>query len=172
MSDRRSIFSLCFRLAVAVVGIAGLVLLLLPGMARGLGRQGELAPWALSRRESSAFLQEQMLSGAGLRVSPGQLKRNRNDWAAMSEGGRNEMVDRLGRLQQLDREQRVELVQWYKQLQQMPPAERELLRRQGEALARFKASLGRHDLAVLDGLSGKARARHLVKLWRTHQGLQ
>ncbi|NIA21181.1 MAG: DUF3106 domain-containing protein [Anaerolineaceae bacterium] len=171
MSDRRSIFSLCFRLAVAATGITGLVLLLLPGIARGLGRQGELAPWALSRRESSAFLQEQILSEAGLRVSPKQLKRNRNQWAAMSEGRRLKMLDRLGRLQQLDSGQRAKLVRWYKRLRQMPPAERERMCRQGQALARFEASLGRQDLAVLDGLSGQARARHLVKLWQTHQGL-
>ena len=172
MSDRRSIFSLCFRLTVAVVGIAGLVLLLLPGIARGLGRQGELAPWALSRRTSSVFLQERLLTDAGLRVSPEQLKRNRSDWRAMAEPRRNEMIGRLGRLQQLDLQQRTKLVERYKQLEQMPLAEQQRMRHQGEALARFKASLGRQDLAVLDGLSGRDRIRHLVTLWRTHQGLE
>ncbi|MBN2584194.1 MAG: DUF3106 domain-containing protein [Planctomycetes bacterium] len=169
MSDRRTILGVFFRLAIGILGVAGLVLLLLPGIARGLGREADLAPWAMSRRDDARQDDERLLSGAGLRISPQQLKVNRRTWAAMSEPERQELVVRLDRLDDMDDGQRQTLVDSYKQLQQLSEADREKLVRQAAALARFEASLGRQDLAVLDSLSGKDRARHLIRLWQARQ---
>jgi hypothetical protein len=158
-----------FRLAVAAVGIAGLVLLLLPGIARGLGLEPDLAPWALTRRDDSTGNDERLLSVAGLRVAPDQLKANRRAWAAMSDSERAAYVARLDRLAQLDAEQRQKLVNNYTQWRELPLQDRERLIRLASALARFEASLGRQDQAVLDGLAGKDRARHLIRLWQARQ---
>jgi len=170
VSDRRrTILAVAFRLAVAALGVAGLVLLLLPGIARGLGLEAELAPWALSPRDDSAGNDERLLGGAGLRVAPDQLKANRRAWAAMSDAERAASVAQLDRLAQLDAEQRQTLVNSYRQWRELPPQDRERLIRQASALARFEASLSRQDLAVLDSLAGKDRARHLIRLWQARQ---
>jgi hypothetical protein len=169
VSDRQAILAVVFRLAVAALGVAGLVLLLLPGIARGLGLEAELAPWALSRRDDVGGDDERLLSSAGWRVAPEQLKANRRQWASMSDAERQQRLAQLDRLAELDDEQRQTLVENYRQWRDLSEQDRQRLIRQAAALAEFEASLSRQDLAVLDSLAGKDRARQLVRLWQARQ---
>jgi hypothetical protein len=90
----------------------------------------------------------------------------------MTDAQRREMLDRYARLRQIDTAERAKLVGRYKELQKMSAADRQKLRRQSAALAAFEATLGRQDLAALDGMSPRQQAEYLVKLWRSSRGLE
>lgn len=172
MSDKRVILSLGFGVTLAVLALAGLVLLFAPGIARGLGRASEVAPWALDRRDVPVAAPRRLLEPSGLWVSAAQQRRNQQRWRAMDDAERGQLLDRYARLQQLDPDRRKELVTRYKSLQELSPDRREHLCRHAANLARFEASLGREDRAALDGLSPRDRARLLRELWRASQGLE
>ncbi len=73
MFDRQAILGVVFRVALGVVAAAGLVLLFVPGVARGLGRPSEVAPWALTRQaDEPANVRRNLLELDGLRVSDRQ----------------------------------------------------------------------------------------------------
>ena len=170
MSDRRTIVSLGFGVTAGILALAGLLLLVAPGIARGLGRPNEPVPWALDRREAAAA-PTRLLEASGLHVSETQRRRNHEAWNDMSDGERAKLRRSYARLCELDPAARDQLVTRYKSLQDLPEDERARLSRGAANLARFEASLGRQDRAVLDGLSPKDRARHLVDLWRASPGL-
>lgn len=172
MVDRATILSLSFRVAVALVAVVGLVLLFVPGVARGLSRPSEAAPWSLTRPpETSDVVRRNLLESEGLQVSGSQWSANRAEWSSLSESQRKELVERFGQLQNLGADQRKTLVTRYKTLAQKNEAEREQLRRQAAALEKFEASLSRQDMAALESLTGKSRAALLIKLWRASRGL-
>jgi len=170
VSDRRAIISLGFGVTAGMLALAGLLLLFVPGIARGLGRPNEAAPWVLDRHDSPAA-PTRVLEVSGLHVSGTQHRRNHEAWNDMSDAERTELMGRYARLCEHDPAARDELVKRYKSLQDLPDEERQHLRRQAANLARFEASLGRQDRAALDGLSPRNRARHLVELWRAGRGL-
>ena len=170
MSDRRSIVSMGFSVTAAALALAGLLLLFVPGIARGLGRPNDVAPWALDRHDSPGA-PTRLLEASGLHVSAARQHRNRERWNDMRDTERAGLRDRYARLCELDPAARDELVKRYKALQELPADQRDDLRRQAANLARFEASLGRQDRAALDGLSPRGRARHLDELWRASRGL-
>ncbi len=172
MRERRNIFVLAFRVTTACVALVGMVLLLLPGIARGLGRPSEFVPWAFARPDDAPSSPRHVLADAGLRVDRQQWRRNRLRWSEMEPAERREMLSRYSRLHSGDEVDRARLVERYEALREMDRARREALRRQAAALARFEASLSRQDLAMLDSLTPRRRAEHLIKLWRSSRGLQ
>lgn len=171
MSDKGSILSVSFRVAAALVAVVGVALLFVPGVARGLGRPSEVAPWTLTRRDAPAVVRNHFLEDAGLRVTGGEWGRNRQQWSRMSDADRQELVRRLAQLQTADPDRRRDLVTRYQKLRELSGEARVRLRQQASALAQFEASLSREDMAVLESLPPKLRARHLVKLWRASRGL-
>ena len=172
MVDRSTILSLSLRVAVALVAAAGLVLLFVPGVARGLGRPSEVAPWALEPpAETRDVVRRNLLESDGLRISGNQWEANRAAWSSLDEAARQDLVARFGRVQGLSEAERKALVARYKTLHQKSEAQRLQIRNQAAELTRFEASLSRHDMAALDSLTGKNRAAHLVKLYRASRGL-
>jgi len=173
MADRSTIFAVSLRIAVAVVAAVGLVLLFVPGVARGLGRPSEVAPWTLTRpSEMSDVVRRHLLEGDGLRVTGDQLIANRTEWESLDETQRKKLIEQYGRLQSLTPAQRQTLVERYQTLSQKSDAERAQLRRQAAALKAFEDSLGRQDKAALESRAGKARAAEIIRLWRTSRGLE
>lgn len=171
MSDRKSHFNLVFRVVAGVVAATGLVLLFVPGVAHGLGRPDGATPWALTRRSPRTPVRPNLLQGDGLTVTATQWRRNRKIWANLSATQRKGLTEQLQRLQVTDEAERKRLIKRYESLRKLSAAERESLRRQAAALTRFEASLSTEDLAELASTTGKARAKHLVKLWRASHGL-
>lgn len=172
MVDRSAILSLSFRVAVALVAMVGLVLLFVPGVARGLGRPSDAAPWTLTRPpDTSDAVRRNLLESDGLQVSGRQWSANRAEWSSLDESERKQLVQRFDQLQNLSAPERKSLVARYKALSQKSDLQRQQLRRQAAALEKFEASLSRQDVAALESLTGKNRAVHLVKLWRASRGL-
>jgi hypothetical protein len=166
--ERGRIFAWSGGAVLAALAGAGLVLLLLPGVARGLGGAGEHRP-GRPTDEAVLFTPAGALL-AEIETPPEQVEANRRRWAAMRAPGRRLMLERLGHLAELTAEERGLLVERYDELQMLPEKDRQTLRRQAEALARFEATLGRQDLAALEGLEGRAQAKYLAELWRERQG--
>jgi hypothetical protein len=173
MADRSNIVAVSFRVAVAVVAVVGLVFLLIPGVARGLGRPSEVAPWTLTRpSEMSDAVRRNLLESDGLRVTGDQLSTNRVEWESLDEAQRKTLMEQYGRLQALTPAERKALVERYQKLSLKSDAERAQLRRQAAALKAFEDSLSRQDMAALESRAGKARAAEIIKLWRTSRGLE
>lgn len=171
MSERRDIFGLSFRIVAGLVAVVGLILLFVPGIARGLVASGKPAPWSLRPHETPQEARPSVLEAAGVRVSAARWRANRRLWDDMADIQRKDMLARLARVQAFDPDRRRTLADRYKSLQELPEKEREQLRLQASALARFEASLSRQDRAVLDSLPPTHRARRIVDLWRHSQGL-
>jgi hypothetical protein len=171
--EPRAILKWSARALLAAAALAGLALLCLPNVARGLGRPStaEVTAQMLARQDTPEEPQGPLLTAAGLTVNEQDLARNRDRWKEMSEAERAAMLDRLGRLQGLEQSERILLVSRYHDLRKLSEKERQELRRQAMALTRFEASLGRQDLAALAGLAGQERAKYLLDLWRVRQGL-
>jgi len=176
--DRRRIFACgggfgwltASGLALALLAAAGLVLLLAPGAARRLSEAQEAASRYPADDKVTMESGDKTLAAIGPVATAAQVEENRRRWAGLKESERAALLRRLERLEQLTAEERGLLAGRYAELEKLPENERQELRRQAEALARFEGTLGRQDLAALEGLEAKARARYLAELWRMRQG--
>jgi hypothetical protein len=158
-SERSRIFAWGGGAALAALAAAGLVLLFVPGAAR------------YPADDKVALVSgEETLLEIGPAATAAQMEENRRRWAGLKESERAAILRRLDRLEQLTAQERGVLAARYGELEEMTVVQRQVLRVQAEALARFEATLGRQDLAALEGLEAKARARYLAELWRGRQG--
>lgn len=171
MADRKAlILSIMLSVLILLTAAAGIVMLAAPQAVRE--QLGLVAAQRVELSGEEALLAEDLLPPGALTVDAVRRAEQLRQWQQMEPAGRRQMQQRYAALRWLSPTARQMLVERYEELGNLDPQQREVMRQQAETLADFEGTLGRQDIATLNGLPAAERARALLVLWREAQGLQ
>jgi hypothetical protein len=158
--------AVCAVLAMACGAVAGLFgpKMLAGGTVQATPPTADAARLATLAEAGPLGLTEQ------LGLSEDEIRAGEARWAALSAAERQELVDRYGRLRDLDAGDLEQLIEKYRWVRRLPADRQAALVARAARLAEIIRTLSLQDQAVLVRMSDAERASRLLALWQSREG--